>query len=195
MPRTVVITGGIGSGKSALCSYLSSKGIPVYDSDSRTKSLYDREPWIVRRLEEEFGCSLRDGKGRLDRRSLAAVVFSDPARLSQLESVVYPVVLQDFKDWRERYPEADFVVLESAVILSKPIFDGIADRVVLVDAPEALRIRRAAQRDGRGEESVRERAHLQHFDLSKVDAVLVNDGTLSDLFRKADALFAHLFDE
>ena len=58
---TVLLTGGIGSGKSTVARFLAGRGIPVYDSDSRTKSLYDREPGIVDLLEERFGIKAREG--------------------------------------------------------------------------------------------------------------------------------------
>ncbi|MBP5636601.1 MAG: dephospho-CoA kinase, partial [Bacteroidales bacterium] len=61
MPRTVILTGGIGSGKSVVAAMLSERGIPVYDSDSRTKALYDSEPSLVYAIEEALGVSLRVG--------------------------------------------------------------------------------------------------------------------------------------
>ena len=63
--ETVIITGGIGSGKSRVCAYLASRGVPVYDSDARTKSLYERHPDLVDRMEEALGVPLRDAQGSL----------------------------------------------------------------------------------------------------------------------------------
>ena len=65
--KTVLVTGGIGSGKSAVCAYLASRGVPVYDSDSRTKALYDTDPALLPALEKAFGTSLRSPSGELDR--------------------------------------------------------------------------------------------------------------------------------
>ena len=198
--KTVILTGGMGSGKSAVCRYLSSRGVPVYDSDARTKSLYDRNPSLVRKMEEALEVSLRDDEGRLDRRRLAGIIFSDPAAKALVESVVYPAVLADFKRWKRwhrpkgwTYGPVPFVVLESAVILSYPIFDGLGDKVVLVDAAEEVRVQRSVARDHSDPDAVLRRIRQQSFDLSRVDVVLRNDGSLEALSEETDRVFLNLF--
>ena len=198
--KTVILTGGIGSGKSAVCACLKARGVPVYDSDSRTKSLYDRDPALVGRLEAVLGVGLRTTEGRLDRRRLAGLIFSDPARKAAVEAVVHPAVLADFRRWKRwqrpkgwTYGPVPFVVLESAIILSCPVFDGIGDRTVLVDADEEVRLRRAVARDGSDPEEVLRRIRQQHFDLSRVDAVLRNDASLDALSAETDRVFLNLF--
>ena len=198
--KTVILTGGIGSGKSAVCACLKARGVPVYDSDSRTKSLYDRDPALVGRLESVLGFGLRTADGRLDRRRLAGLIFSDPARKAAVEAAVHPAVLADFRRWKRwqrpkgwTYGPVPFVVLESAIILSCPVFDGIGDRTVLVDADEEVRLRRAVARDGSDPEDVLRRIRQQHFDLSRVDAVLRNDASLEALSVETDRVFLNLF--
>jgi dephospho-CoA kinase len=198
--KTVILTGEIGSGKSAVCACLKARGVPVYDSDSRTKSLYDRDPALVGRLESVLGVGLRTTEGRLDRRRLAGLIFSDPARKAAVEAVVHPAVLADFRRWKRwqrpkgwTYGPVPFVVLESAIILSCPVFDGIGDRTVLVDADEEVRLRRAVARDGSDPEDVLRRIRQQHFDLSRVDAVLRNDASLDALPDETDRVFLNLF--
>ena len=177
---TVIVTGGIGSGKSAVCALLRKRGIPVYDSDSRVKELYVCRRSLVPRLEKALGSPLRQADGTLDKARLAALIFSDEAARETLESIVYPILLEDFKRWRSRQ-KAPFVVLESAIILSKPVFDGLADAVVLVDAPDELRIQRTMQRDGLSLEAVQRRISAQDIPMEKADVTLMNDGTLEDL--------------
>lgn len=198
--KTVILTGGMGSGKSAVCQYLKTRGVPVYDSDARTKSLYDRVPSLTDRMEAALGLPLRDSRGKFDRKALAAVIFSDPAKKSLVESLVYPAVLDDFRRWKRwqrpkgwTYGPVPFVVLESAVILSHSIFDGLGDRVVLVDADEAVRVARSVARDGSDPETALSRIRQQSFDLSRVDAILRNDGSLEDLPAAADGVFLNLF--
>jgi len=198
--KTVILTGGMGSGKSAVCACLRAQGVPVYDSDARTKSLYDRDPALVDRMEAALGTGLRNPEGRLDRRRLAQLIFSDPERKALVEGIVYPAVLEDFRRWKRwqrpggwTYGPVPFVVLESAVILSKPVFDGIGDRVVLVDADEDVRLARAVARDGSDPESVLRRIRQQRFDLTRVDAVLRNDGPLETLSERVDRVFLNLF--
>ena len=187
--RTLVVTGGIGSGKSSVCAHLASKGIPVYDSDSRTKALYDSDPALVPALETALGLSLRDSDGGLDRKALAAAVFDDPARLAALEAVVHPCVYDDFVRWRDAQPASvPFVVFESAIFQQKPLFHPLADRVLLVDAPQTLRMERVSTRDALSPEEVRRRMAVQRVDADAADAVLVNDGTPEDLTAKVDAI-------
>ena len=191
--KTVIVTGGIGSGKSTVCAFLRERGIPVYDSDGETKSLYDRSPQLTDTLERLFGCPLRTAGGRVDRRLLASMIFSDPLRRSQLEEVVYPAVREDFLSWREAHADAPFVVLESAVILSKPQFAGLADFVVLVDADPELRLSHAVVRDGSDPENVRGRMSAQAEVYPGVDAVIRNDGSLEELREQTDLVFGPLF--
>ena len=186
--RTVIVTGGIGSGKSAVCALLGKRGIPVYDSDSRVKELYKSRRSLVPRLEKALGCPLRQADGTLDKARLSALIFSDGQARENLESIVYPILLKDFQRWRSRQ-EAPFVVLESAIILSKPIFDGLADAVVLVDAPRELRIRRVMERDGVSREQVQRRLEAQDLPLEKVNVTLSNSGSVEELQQAVDRVF------
>lgn len=186
--RTVIVTGGIGSGKSAVCALLRKRGIPVYDSDSRVKELYKSRRSLVPRLEKALGCPLRQDDGTLDKARLSALIFSDEGARETLESIVYPILLKDFQRWRSRQ-KAPFVVLESAIILSKPIFDGLADAVVLVDAPRELRIRRVMERDGVSREQVQRRLEAQDLPLEKVNVTLPNSGSAEELSQAVDRVF------
>ena len=173
--KTVILTGGMGSGKSAVAAVLKARGVPVYDSDSRTKSLYDRDPALVERLEAVLGTGLRAADGRLDRAKLASLIFSDPARKAAVEAVVHPAVLADFRRWKR---------------WQRP---KVGDKVVLVDAPEAMRVARAVARDGSDSEAALRRIRQQRFDLARVDAVLRNDATLEALSAETDRVFLNLF--
>ena len=185
---TVIVTGGIGSGKSAVCALLRERGIPVYDSDSRVKELYVCRRSLVPRLEKALRSPLRQVDGSLDKARLAALIFSDEAARETLESIVFPILLKDFQRWRSRQ-KAPFVVLESAIILSKPVFDGLADAVVLVDAPEDLRIQRVMARDGLSREAVDRRISAQSIPMEKVDVTLPNGGSSEELSAAVDHVF------
>ena len=198
--KTVILTGGMGSGKSAVGAFLKARGVPVYDSDSRTKSLYDRNPSLVGVLEGALGTGLRLPDGRLDRTELASLIFQDPDRKAAVEAIVHPAVLADFRRWKRghrpkgwTYGPVPFVVLESAIILSCPVFDGVGDRTVLVDAAEEVRLARAVARDGSDSEAALRRIRQQRFDLSRVDAVIPNNGSLEELAAETDRVFLNLF--
>lgn len=186
--KTVIVTGGIGSGKSAVCALLKKRGVPVYDCDAKAKELYGRRPSLVSRLEKALGASLRGGDGKLDKARLAALIFSDPRARETVEGMVYPILLQDIRRWQKRQSAA-WGALESAVILSKPVFDGVADGVVLVEAPQELRIARVMQRDGLGREAVVGRIRSQEIPREKADVLLANDGTPQALSEAVERVF------
>ena len=186
--KTVIVTGGIGSGKSAVCALLKKRGVPVYDCDAKAKELYGRRPSLVSRLEKALGAQLRGGDGKLDKARLAALIFSDPRARETVEGMVYPILLQDIRRWQKRQSAA-WGALESAVILSKPVFDGVADGVVLVEAPQELRIARVMQRDGLGREAVIGRIRSQEIPREKADVLLANDGTPQALSEAVERVF------
>lgn len=190
MPDIVILTGGIGSGKSVVAGMLRERGIPVYDSDSRTKDLYSRDPSLVPALEEVLGVGLRGADGQLDRALLASVIFSSDEARSKLEQVVYPLVFKDFLAWKAEFPSAPFVVLESAVILSRMEYFPMEARVVLVDASRSLRLQRTMSRDGSSAAAATARMSAQPpIDPSLADAVIDNSGTLADLAAEVSRVF------
>ena len=124
---TLAVTGGIGSGKSLVCSMFAASGIPVYDSDLRTRALYDSSPGLLARISSALGTDVSGPDGKADRRKIASAVFPDPSRLALLEAVVHPEVRRDFSLWKAEFDGAGvpFVIIESAIILEKPFFRDV----------------------------------------------------------------------
>lgn len=193
---TLLITGGIGSGKSLVSKYMEELGVPVYDSDSRTKALYEGE--LLSRLETALGARLRTEEGRFDKRALARLIFSDNVNMSKMERVVYPAVIEDFEAWKNEVSDdigksgGKIVAMESALALTKPAFSGIFDIVLAVRAPEQLRVKRACERDGVDEAAVRERIRNQSVDVSAADYIIDNDGTPEELRAKTEAVLREI---
>ena len=175
--KTVLVTGGIGSGKSEVCRYLLMKGYPVYDCDSRVKALYDEVPGLWNYICAKFEIRTRA--------ELAQRLFSDAGAREQLEAVVYPVLKDDFLEWRDSR-NAGLVFMESAVAAQKPSFDGVADFVLFVDAPLQDRLARACRRDNADEEKIRARMDAQSPDPSGADFIIMNDSDLHSLREKVD---------
>jgi dephospho-CoA kinase len=192
-PLTILVTGGIGSGKSTVCRHFASLGVPVYDSDSRAKSLYDSSPRLSANVNAAFGGGLLSSDGRLDRAELARRAFASPEALKKLEDIVHPAVLEDFKHWRDT-AGSDVVVLESAIAASLPSFMAEVDRVLLVTARDC--IERAALRDGVSGEKIAERVERQKEkqagEMLQADWTIENDGSLEELYTKADEALRHL---
>ncbi len=123
-----------------------------------------------------------------------------------MEEIVHPAVKRDFLRWKaaqaDRFesegPSAKFFgnepfcVIESAIILNKPEFLSLADKVVMVDAPLALRLQRACGRDGASQTEVIRRMAAQSFDLSKVDLMIRNDGSFDELKGSVAKVFSSI---
>ena len=195
--KIIVVTGGIGSGKSCVCSLLADYGFPIYQADDRVKSLYVTDPALLPSIEDRLGERFRDESGKFSANRLASRIFSDQQALHEVESLVFPALMRDFEDFcSERVDGTGFVIFESATVLEKPQFDGFGDIVVLVDAPVDVRKARACERDGVSASSIEARMQKQPlmnalsegYSDSRVDYVINNDGTMEDLRKNIELL-------
>lgn len=185
----LVVTGGIGSGKSQVCGILSKMGLSAqYNADLRAKALYEEHPTLLAQIEKSLCCSFRDRDGRFVPSLLASRIFTDRQALETVEAHLFPALMEDFQSFAGSCGE-DIVVFESATVLEKSQFDGFGDKIILVDAPFETRLERACRRGGSAREEVLARMLNQKLmnDLSagavdpRIDCVIVNDGTLEDL--------------
>jgi dephospho-CoA kinase len=169
------ITGGIGSGKTLICKIFLVLGVPVYNADYEASRLLDQHD-VVQKLVASFGKRISN-KGRVDRKALAEVVFNNNEALGLLNSIVHPLVRKDFTLWLDGRGEYPYVIKESAILFETGIYREL-DAVILVSAPEELRLKRAMKRDNASEESIRKRMANQWTDESRealTELVLRND--------------------
>jgi len=173
----VGLTGGIGSGKSLVCSILDRLGIPVYKADAEARRLMNDEPLLRTKIVESFGDQAYENEG-LNREFLATQVFGDAKKLELMNSLVHPAVREDFLKWADQHREYPYVVEEAAILFESGAFREM-DQTVLVTAPEELRIKRVMERDGSEREAVLKRMGHQRKEeelLKLADHVIVNDG-------------------
>ncbi|MEZ7885291.1 MAG: dephospho-CoA kinase [Bacteroidales bacterium] len=173
-------TGGIGSGKSYVLRIFSALGVPVYFSDDRTKELYNQNQRLIKELSNLLGEDILVN-GVLNKAAMAAKIFADKSLLSQVNSIVHPIVLEDFIEWKKEQSSKgmNFVIIESAIILEIPFFLDETDGVLVVTAPEDVRIERVTKRDGLSPEAVKTRMDKQMSDkerIDKADFVIFADG-------------------
>ncbi len=169
------ITGGIGSGKSVVSKTLSVLGVPVYDCDSRAKWLQENDADVRRKIMNLLGDDVYEGQ-RLNRKKMAAMIFSDAALLTEVEGIVHPAVENDFNRWCLEQKK-DIVALESAILYECGLNKKCIDKVCLVYAPTETRIERVARRDSANIEEIRRRMANQASDddkLKKADFVVRN---------------------
>lgn len=177
-PLRIGITGGIGSGKSTVCQLFGLLGIPVYFADDRAKWLMAHDPTVRAQLVEAFGPQAFDAAGQLNRAHLSDVVFNDAARLAVLNGIVHPAVRRDGLEWEAGHSNVPYTLREAALLYESGSYTTL-DRVIVVTAPEALRIQRVMTRDGLTAEQVKARIDKQWPEAEKVRRahhVIVNDG-------------------
>lgn len=181
MARKVLLcTGGIGSGKSFIIRAFNALGVPSYNCDEAAKDMYDRDPALLADVVRLCGDGVLDAEGRLDRAALAGRIFADPALRADIEALVHPAVIRDFRRWAAAQPgNPPLVIIESAILLEKPLAEKVYDSVLAITAPEDVRLARVLRRSGLDTAAVQRRMAAQWSDAERVahaDFVLDNDG-------------------
>lgn len=177
MAIRIGITGGIGSGKSVVSHLLEIMGVPVYISDAESKRLTVNDAFIRRELTALLGEDIYDGD-ELNKPMLASYIFGNPEHIRTVNGIIHPRVRDDFRQWVVRHAACPIVGMESAILIEAG-FAGEVDAVVMVYAPEEVRITRAMLRDAASRELVERRVRSQMSDEEKckqADFVIVNDG-------------------
>ncbi len=169
------LTGGIGSGKTTVAHIFEVLGIPVYYADEAAKKLMNEEKSLRQEIIRLFGNEAFK-EGKLDRRFLGELVFSDPEKLSQLNSIVHPATLEDATRWmlRQRTPYA----IKEAALIFEANLQSYFDYVIGVTAPETIRMSRVVKRDHTSPEKVMKRIRQQMDEEEKIglcDFVIRND--------------------
>ena len=188
--KIIGITGGIGSGKSTFCKLVELLGYPVYYADERGRWLTNNtlKTPIISLLG---AASFQDGQ--LNRSWVAKQVFSDKSLLQKLNAIIHPAVAEDFKNWMKAAGK-ELVFYEAALIYENGSQDRF-DQVVLVTAPEEIRVSRVLQRDKhRTEQDIKKIIANQLAEEEKrglADHVVENDGQHS-MIAQAVALIDRL---
>ncbi len=162
MAKIIGLTGGIGSGKSTIAAYIASKGIPVYIADEEAKKIMNRKS-VISEVSTIFSENILDDKNKLDRKKIASIVFNNPEKLKELNAIIHPKVKKHFLNWLKKHKNHPFVIKEVAILFETG-GNKECDAVILITAPEELRIQRTISRDNTDERSIRERIKNQLSD-------------------------------
>jgi dephospho-CoA kinase len=171
-PKQVGITGGIGTGKSLVCRIFQCFGVPVYDADSHAKELMTTDGILVSEIKKEFGVLSYNVDGSLNRAYLGNTVFNDSERLKTLNELVHPRVGLDYKNWVEERKDQPYVLKEAALLFEANSHQSM-DKVIVVHANEALRLRRVLKRD-------------RHRTAEQVLAIIENQMPEAEKLKRAD---------
>lgn len=188
--RIVVLTGGLGAGKSTAAEFFRERGAVVICLDTVARELMAPGSALLNKVGEEFGPAVVAADGSLDREALARVAFASPDLSARLNAIVHPAVAAEvgpaIDDLRLLPHPPEVVVLEVPLLAEAPVFAELADEVVAIEAPVELRVARAVSR-GLTEEQARARVAAQAPDSARAElatATVVNAGTEPE-FRKA----------
>lgn len=185
----VGITGGIGSGKSAVTDYLETKGITVVDADKVARVVVEPGTSGLAAIAEHFGSAILLPDGGLDRAALRKVVFDNADERKVLEGITHPRIREEIA---RQLSEATspYVVLASPLLLESGQ-NSFANYVVVVDVPESVQLSRTMARDDNSEQLVKSIMAAQldrETRLSRADTSISNDGSLDELYTRVDDL-------
>lgn len=188
MTRIIGLTGGIGSGKSTVANYIASKGIPVYIADEEAKKLMDSKV-IIKKIQAIFEESILTNEGNLDRKKIASIVFNSPEKLVELNNIVHPEVKKHFTNWVKKQKNHPFVVKEVAILFETK-GNLACDKVIMITAPEEIRIERAMKRDNVDRESIinRIKNQLPEAEKIKMSDFVVSNTVLQNTFTEIDKI-------
>jgi dephospho-CoA kinase len=190
MSFVVGLTGGIGSGKSAAAQEFERLGAHVVDTDAIAHELTARGGAALPELERVFGRAVLGETGALDRAKMRGLVFADPAAKHALEALLHPMIRAESQRRIASSP-GPYVIYVVPLLVESQDYRSRVDRVLVVDAPEALQIERVRARSGLSEAEVRAimAAQATRADrLAAADDVIENRGTI-DALRQQVAAF------
>lgn len=165
MTKIIGLTGGIGSGKTFVANYIKSKGIPVYIADDEAKKIMATDE-VNQLIKKEFGNSVMTDE-KIDRAKLAQLVFNHPEKLQKLNSIIHPIVKQNFKIWLKNHQNFSFIIKEAAILFESGS-DKDCDSIITVTAPLETRIQRVIERDKTTRENVLSRMKNQWSEEDKI---------------------------
>ena len=189
----VGITGGIGSGKSAVTDHLETLGITVVDADKVARVVVEPGTSGLAAITEHFGTDVLLANGGLDRAALRKIVFDNHNERKVLEEITHPRIRDEII---RQLSEASspYVVLSSPLLLESGL-NTLAVYVVVVDVPEDVQLKRTMARDDNSEALVKQIMAAQldrQTRLSRADASIMNDTSLEELYERVEALHEDL---
>ena len=183
------LTGGIASGKTTVAQRFVELGVPVVDADESARRVVAPGTPGLAAVGDRFGPKALDGRGELDRRALRDLIFANPERRLELESILHPLIQADM----ERLAQAStgpYVVMAIPLLIEGGARKRV-DRILVVDTPEERQLERVTARDGGSREQAQAIMSVQasrQDRLKAADDVLSNSGTVDELRHLVDGL-------
>lgn len=185
----VGLTGGIASGKSTVANLFAVRGVPVIDTDEISRAVVAPGQPALAAITRAFGSGVLDADGALDRRRMRELIFSDPARRQQLESILHPMILGELKRLSAQ-AGGPYQILVIPLLVEGGL-EGAVDRILVVDVPRERQVERLLQRDAEDEQqadAIMAAQAPRQARLAKANDVITNDGTIADLESQVERL-------
>jgi len=183
----VGLTGGIGSGKTAVSSLFHDLGIPIIDTDIIAHDLVNNDLPILRKIVAAFGPDILDEAGKIDRKKLAHIVFNNTENKLRLETILHPEIRNEVNRQIQRFNTSGspppYVIIVIPLLIETD-FDNLVDRILVVISDESVRIERIKQRDNRSLDEIQAIITSQVSDdkrLLAADDILENNKDFSTL--------------
>lgn len=190
MAEVIGLTGQTGAGKSTVRELFKAKGAAVIDADAVSHDIADNDLSCLTDIVEHFSCIVLSDKGKLNRKALGRIVFSDPKKLAVLNKIMFPYIVSAIKGKVTAYEHAgaQMIVIDGATLIESGC-SKMCSVLISVTAEEETRLTRIIHRDGISKRDAVRRVSAQHpeeFYIEASDYVIKNNGTPGDLEREAE---------
>lgn len=194
MTLIIGLTGSIGTGKSTVSHMFKEEGIPVVDADVIAREVVEPDREAYRGIIDAFGSEVIHADGRLNRKALGAIVFSDDAKRRQLNAIIHPAIRAEMLRQRDALVATGvrFVVLDIPLLFESKL-RGFVEKVIVVAVDPAIQLGRLMTRDGStaDEANLRIKAQIPIDEKAKLaDAVIDNNGSLENTRSQLDEILS-----
>ena len=175
--KVVGVTGGIGSGKTTVCTIFELLGVPVFYADAEAKKLYD-DATIKSKVVKLFGKKIIGKDRKVNKMKLASIVFNDKTSLAKINLLIHPAVRKKFDVWKKQHKAVKYVIEEAAIMIESGVYKEI-DYLISINSSKLLRINRVIESGKLNTREVKKRIQEQISDKKRekyADVIIVNDG-------------------
>jgi dephospho-CoA kinase len=197
----LVLTGGLGAGKSTASAFFRERGATIVDLDDVARFAISPGSMLLQRIVDEFGQGVLAPDDSLDRAALADVAFKTRESAARLNAIMHPAVAREvgpaLAELRLMPLQPQVVVLEVPLLAEAPVYAELGDEVLAISAPEEARLARAVGK-GMEEADARRRMSVQAPDAAReslADTIIINDGDIDGFLCKLESFWNERFDE
>lgn len=186
------LTGSIATGKSTVAKRLKELGLPIVDADEVARQVVEPGSETLAAIHAAFGDDALLPDGSMNREAIGRHIFGDSQKREQLNSIIHPAIRQEMLRQRDHHiaSGASIVIMDIPLLFESKL-QHFVDRILVVGTSEATQLKRLMERNSLSEEEARQRIQSQiavQQKMDQADDVLVNEGTVEELYEKVDTL-------